>query len=138
MNTKEIIISIVVVIVGLIFLGVGVWLLSERLPLFISGESTSGIVVDVELGRGRRGSTTYKPTVEFETVAGEIIIYASSDSAAGYVEVGDLVDVHYNPDNPHEDVFVGTLWNSLFAPGFFIIIAVFIIGIRLRRFFALR
>jgi hypothetical protein len=97
---------------GIIFSSVGTILLSVSAFLFIQEKQfierakiTSGTVI--EMGRSvssssdNRGSVTYYPVVEFFTAGGKRIVFSSnfSSNPPAY-EVGEKVEVYYEPEKP--------------------------------------
>lgn len=92
---------------------VSAWFAFKNSSAFIDrAEKVEGEVI--EMIRSRSGeSYTYKPVVEFTAPSGEQIEFASSSSSnpPSYA-VGELVDVLYDPDDPHNALIAGSfsLW----------------------------
>lgn len=99
------------------------WLLHHNTASFIASASrTQGEVMRllyVESSK-RNESGTWKPLVRFKAPSGEIIEFApsSSSSPPGY-EVGETVDVFFDPQNPQDAMLDGffALWGGATITG---------------------
>lgn len=97
---------------GLVLLAATVYLLVRTGSFVASAARTRGKVVDLAESRSSDGSSTWHPVVSFE-VGGEAVTFKSKFGArpAPY-DIGDAVDVLYDPENPPDariDSFRG-LW----------------------------
>jgi len=99
------------------------WLLHHNTASFIASASrTQGEVMRllyVESSK-RNESGTWKPLVRFTAPSGEIIEFApsSSSSPPGY-EVGEKVDVFFDPNDPQDAMLDGffSLWGGALITG---------------------
>ncbi|RSZ37130.1 MULTISPECIES: DUF3592 domain-containing protein [unclassified Variovorax] len=118
-----------ITILRLVFGAVGIvlcavaWLLHHNTTSFIESASrTQGEVVrllHVESSE-RNESGTWKPLVRFNAPSGEIIEFApSSSSSPPAYEVGETVDVFFDPRNPQEARLDGffSLWGGAAITG---------------------
>ncbi|MFT5064361.1 MAG: hypothetical protein ACI91G_001739, partial [Gammaproteobacteria bacterium] len=92
---------------------VSAWFAFKNSSAFIDrAEKVEGEVIEMIRSRSDE-SYTYKPVVEFTAPSGEQIEFASSSSSnpPSYA-VGELVDVLYDPDDPHNALIAGSfsLW----------------------------
>jgi hypothetical protein len=101
-KAKKIFATIVLLVLGTVFLvkGIEYWRDSRRLAA--EGKTAQGKVVDEETRRGRRGSRTYYLTVQFLTADNRSVtskISVDSDIHQAGVSSG-AVKVHYLPTAP--------------------------------------
>jgi hypothetical protein len=103
---------------------------------FIAGaERTTGTVIDLSRQTDSDGTVTFNPIVRFTTADGRTVQFVSSSSSSSPPDLGDTVDVLYDPDDPRGAQLSGffDLWLfplvfggvgiaftavGLFAPGF--------------------
>lgn len=115
-------------IVGLAFF-VGAWFAYKSTSDFIDrAEDAEGEVIEMIRSRSD-DSYTYKPVVEFTAPNGERVEFASSTSSnPPAYDVGEIVDVLYDPDDPHDARIDGafSLW---FLPIFLSIFGLIFTGI---------
>jgi hypothetical protein len=75
-----------------------------------------GTVVELIGGRPGYGKDPYRPVVEFAAPSGTAIRFTGSiGSVPPAFQVGEHVDVRYDPDNPH-DAVIDTYWQVWFVP----------------------
>jgi len=108
--------------VGLVLCAVA-WLLHHNTATFIaSAGRTQGEVMrllHVESSK-RNESGTWKPLVRFKAPSGEIIEFApSSSSSPPAYEVGETVDVFFDPNDPQDAMLDGffSLWGGAAITG---------------------
>ena len=82
-----------------IFLGIaGLWAFASISRL--SGQSTArGVVVDIEVDSDSDG-TTYRSVIEFQTDSGETVRFTSRLGTSSRADLGDPIDVLYDPADP--------------------------------------
>jgi hypothetical protein len=106
-----------------VFLGIGCLMLAIAIFLWINtkrfianSRSTQGTVVELIEVRNDEGSVTYKPVVQYQAPNGELITYtASFSSKPAPYDVGEIVEVMYAPDDPH-DILLRGFMSQWFAP----------------------
>ena len=81
--------------------GVGALFETNRIRSFPLVE---GSVVEVDQGPGRDGGLSFTPIIRFSTLDGEEWEYRSSVSTSDRPDLGTVVEVRYNPDDPSEAV----------------------------------
>ena len=107
---------------GYIFVAIGVVLLIigglvtwHTVEFKSKAESAEGTVIEMQ-PRHSDGSTTYAPVVEFETAGGELVTYhSSSSSSPPAYDVGESVEVLYDPNDPSE-AKINSFFNLWFLP----------------------
>jgi hypothetical protein len=119
--------------VGLLVACTATFVHTER---FVAGaERATGTVIDLSRETDSEGTVTFNPVVRFTTADGRTVQFVSSSGSSSPAEVGDSVDVLYDPDDPRDAQLSGffDLWLfplvfgglgiafttvGLFAPGF--------------------
>ena len=121
-NNPVAILRLVFGAVGLVLCAVA-WLLHHNTATFIaSAGRTQGEVMrllHVESSK-RNESGTWKPLVRFKAPSGEIIEFApSSSSSPPAYEVGETVDVFFDPNAPQDAMLDGffSLWGGAAITG---------------------
>lgn len=121
-NNPVAILRLVFGAVGLVLCAVA-WLLHHNTATFIASASrTQGEVMrllHVESSK-RNESGTWKPLVRFKAPSGEIIEFApSSSSSPPAYEVGETVDVFFDPNDPQDAMLDGffSLWGGAAITG---------------------
>lgn len=92
----------VLLIVGVVFLIVGISLTVQRLNFQRNGIATEATVVNIISSRSS-DSVTYRPEVRFKTRTGETIqvIHSVGTNPPRYSK-GEVIDIYYLPDNPYK------------------------------------
>jgi len=121
-NNPVAILRLVFGAVGLVLCAVA-WLLHHNTASFIASASrTQGEVMRllyVESSK-RNESGTWKPLVRFKAPSGEIVEFApSSSSSPPAYEVGETVDVFFDPNDPQDAMLDGffSLWGGAAITG---------------------
>ena len=121
-NNPVAILRLVFGAVGLVLCAIA-WLLHHNTASFITSASrTQGEVMRllyVESSK-RNESGTWKPLVRFKAPSGEIIEFApSSSSSPPAYEVGETVDVFFDPNDPQDAMLDGffSLWGGAAITG---------------------
>ncbi len=104
--------------VGVIFTIVGLALVFGALyayksqQKFLSGAvASTGTVTALEFSRSRKGGGSYHPVVEFQTPESRTYSFRSEmGSRPPAYEVGEQVEIRYNPQNPTDAKLTG-FWN---------------------------
>jgi hypothetical protein len=109
------IIGAVFMLFGILFLVIGMFVLIE-MQHFLQRATSATTAVVVECFSTGKGSCT--PVLKFETASGETITVTSSFSSSGF-EVGQQVQVVYNPHNPHE-ASISSFMALWFLPSIFL------------------
>jgi len=101
--------AIVLLVVGTLLLGVGIWLFMGKLEFVDHSTVADGIVTDLESSSSKNGRT-YRPVVNFRDSGGQEQTFVSSmgSSPASY-EVGESVKVRYEPGKPSMAV-IDSFW----------------------------
>jgi hypothetical protein len=108
-------------IFGLVFLGVGYFLLMDTLKFLPGTLSAQGIITRCSYDRDSDGrSSGCRPTIRFQTQSGQSVSIVSSVSSA-FFHVRDTVAVRYHPDTP-EDGRPDTFWSTWLFPFIFVIV----------------
>ncbi|WP_020579635.1 DUF3592 domain-containing protein [Actinopolymorpha alba] len=101
----------IVAVVGAVMLVVGLALLASTLRFTASAEHADGRIVSVQpettvrrdSDGTRRHTTSWYPTVEFETAKGESLSFQTSvGREQGAYEVGETLPVAYDPSDPRD------------------------------------
>jgi hypothetical protein len=118
--------------VGLLLAGAATFVHTKR---FVAGaEHATGTVVDHSSSSTSEG-IVYYPVVRFTTAEGRTVEFSSSSGSSSPPDVGDRVEVRYDPDDPQDAELSGffDLWGwtialgglgilfsafALFSPGF--------------------
>lgn len=110
-GTIPLLVGAILSCVGVVFLIVGVAIGADTVSFLASAERTEGVVVELtertstsrDTDGHTRTSTTWYPTVEFSTGAGETVTFESSvGSDPPTHDVGEEVPVAYDPANPSD------------------------------------
>jgi hypothetical protein len=110
-------------IVGAIFATIGAGLLIGAFIAYGSAQSfndnalrAKGVVVDLEPTYSSNSGTTYTPVVTFETPERESVTFHSSvSSSPPSFDVGESVEVLYDPANP-SDAVIDSFWQVYLVP----------------------
>ncbi|MBQ9279741.1 MAG: DUF3592 domain-containing protein [Clostridia bacterium] len=128
MNIKN---SIVSIIVGAVFLALGIFMLnqSNALKERCTEEASGTVVQMVEEISSDPDSTdyTYYPVVEYQAGDQTVSKKSSIGSNPSPYQVGDKVEVLYNPDEVEEFIIVGEDTGKIFQIIFIVIGAVILV-----------
>lgn len=93
----------ITLIIGLILLTVALYFFVRSKEFIQTGVKTTAIVSEFIETRGSKNSTLYKPVFEYTTLLNEKIkqIYNVASKPPMW-NVGDSVEIIYNPNNPKE------------------------------------
>lgn len=93
---------IIFLIVGVIFLIIGLKMYSNRQDFAKTGVAATATVVNIVASKSS-DSVTYRPEVEFKTNTGETIqvVHSMGTNPPKYKK-GDVVNIIYSPDNPYD------------------------------------
>ncbi|MCU0355878.1 MAG: DUF3592 domain-containing protein [Cytophagales bacterium] len=91
-----------------IFGGIGIALLigaafayNYSKKFIATAQKAQAVVTDLRYNRSSKGGGTYYPTVQFTANDGKTYTaYSNSGSNPSAYEVGENVEIYYNPDNP--------------------------------------
>ena len=126
---------IVLLIVGVVFLIVGIAIRNQQKSFAKTGVYTDAEVVNLVSHRSDN-SITYRPEVKFTTKSGETVqVVHSSGSNPPRYKVGDKVEIIYAPDNPYHIAFNSTFELVIF-PFIFIgvgVLCILLLLAKLRR-----
>ncbi len=94
---------------GLVLLGIAGWRFQSTMRLLKTGERTKARVLELIPVEGRDGgSTTYQPVFAFVTKANQVRRWAyEASSSPPEWEVGEEVDIVYNPNDPEQARVIG-------------------------------
>src|SRR5437763_15722093 len=90
-----------VTIFGLVFLGIGLFLLKDVLSFMPGTITAQGTIIHCSYDESSDNASNCSPTVRFTTQSGQSITIGSADSCSSLYE-GKEVQVRYNPETPHE------------------------------------
>lgn len=116
-------------IIGASLLAGATYLYVNKQAFLEKAETTQGTVIEM-IPKRSKDSTTYSPVVSFTTKAGQEITYTSSTSSnPPSYDVGENVEIFYDPANPNDAEINGffSLWLGVIILGF-IGIVFFLIG----------
>lgn len=116
-------------IVGACLLAGAIYLYIDKQAFLEKAETTQGTVIEL-IPKRSKDSTTYSPLVSFTTKSGQEITYTSSTSSnPPSYDVGENVQIFYDPANPNDAEINGffSLWLGVIILGF-IGIVFFLIG----------
>ena len=106
--------------IGLLVAGVAVSVTTVR--FMVTAERVDGTVVDMverttthSTGRGSSTDTAWHPMVEFSVDGKPYSFQGSVGSSPPAYEVGDTVEVAYDPSDPH-DARLASFWSAYFLP----------------------
>jgi hypothetical protein len=128
---KQRFIFIIFFLVGLLFLGVGLFFATDNFEFINEAEIATAEVIELIEKRDSDGDRSYTPVVQY-FVGEKWYKYKSSisSSTSGF-RVGQMVEVYYDPLNPNR-AKINTLMQLWFFPGIFLLmgsIFVFLGGI---------
>ena len=98
---SELATGIVLFIAGTALIGIGIYLLKDKIQFFTHSIKTEGIVIAVE-SSGNISTRYYHPVISFQAVDGHTYTFApdTSTSAALDFNKGDKVTIRYLKENP--------------------------------------
>lgn len=140
MNSKAIAFGVLAAVVW----AAALWLAFDAFQFQSQSATATGTVVEIEERTStrrsnsgvRRRTTSYYPTLTFQTAEGATVQFESSTSVASDVDVGDTLAVRYNRSNPSEarlDSF-GGMWGLPAGIGFgALVLSFFAVVIALKR-----
>jgi hypothetical protein len=100
---------LVVIVFGLGCIACGVWMMRNMKRAAAKSIPAQAKVVDVECEMAITGPSVYFPVFEFTTAEGrQVRVRSSIGSAQKLHEVGDLVDILYDKENPEELIQKGS------------------------------
>jgi len=104
-------------LIGIILLSVAVWLFTDTSEFIDNASSTTGQVTDLLAHRSDSSSSpTYAPEVEF-SVDGQIYSFISSSSSnPPAYDLGEQVEVIYDPQSPGSDARINGFMSLWMAP----------------------
>lgn len=103
-------------ILGSVFLGLGVFAVGRVLTLRIRGVVARGTVVGETTSSTREGVRLHHPKVRFRLPTGhDVETVSERGRVIRRVRVGDQVDVRYHPDDPYRMLLVGDGPRPLFV-----------------------
>jgi hypothetical protein len=105
--------SLIFLSVGLLLAGIAGYLVYSTNSEMKTFTRVKGIVIELNTSRGRRGSITSAPVVEYVTTDGRIEHYASGTyTSPPSFELNETVEILYNPKNPKDAMIdsFGQLW----------------------------
>ena len=112
--------------VGLLFIGIGTYMIAQSYQATMHDLSATGHVVDVSIGRGSKGGTVYAPVIDFQTPDGATHRFVSSMSSSWRPTIGATEPVLYDPSQP--DVAIQhNLFDMYGFPGIFAAMGAFAI-----------
>lgn len=104
-------IGIIFTIVGFAILGGALYAYQNQKQFLSEAQSATGTVTALEYSRSRKGGGSYHPVVEFQTPDGQSYTFRSEvGSKPPAYEVGEEVEIRYNPRNPSDAKLLG-FWN---------------------------
>lgn len=105
-----------IVLIPLVFIGVGIWKGHDYLDLRAQGIVTEGRIVDTESQTDSDG-TFYYSIVSFSDDAGREwrVKERMGKGGSPFFSEGDIVTVHYDFTNP-ERMVIGGFWHNMFLP----------------------
>ncbi|MPR34675.1 DUF3592 domain-containing protein [Salmonirosea aquatica] len=100
--------AIILTLVGAVALGIGIYLFIGKQKFLARSIVADGVVRELESGSSSKSGRTYYPVVEYRDDAGKQQTFTSQigSSPASY-EVGEPVQVRYEPGKPWTAVIVG-------------------------------
>ena len=116
-------------IIGACLLAGAIYLYIDKQAFLEKAETAQGTVIEM-IPKRSKDSTTYSPVVSFTTKSGQQINYTSSTSSnPPSYDVGENVQIFYDPANPNDAEINGffSLWLGVIILGF-IGIVFFLIG----------
>ncbi len=108
--------NIIVILAAIICLGISTYLFINTRKFVSTATKTKGTIVRLDPCEGSKGGTIYLPIFEFRTLDGQVITVAhdSAQKPAQY-QVGQSIDVLYNPENP-QGAKIGNSTNLYMLP----------------------
>lgn len=99
---------------AVVLLAIGAVTLVHAVRFVQGAERATGTVIDLdsETSDGGGGDLVYYPRVRFTTAEGQTVEFRSSSGSSSPPDVGDSVEVLYDPDDPHDAQLSGffSLW----------------------------
>ena len=111
----------VLIIVGVVFLIIGLSMYRHQQKFAKNGIATEATVINMVSQRST-DSVTYKPEVEFQTENGETIqvIHTTGSNPPRYKK-GEVINIYYMPDNPYE-ITIDSAFERVIFPFIFIVL----------------
>ncbi|MDI5961230.1 DUF3592 domain-containing protein [Streptantibioticus silvisoli] len=91
--------SLVVLVVGLVFVGVGVYVHRQHQP-YANGMSTTGTVTGVQTSRNDHGQPAYAPVIAFTAASGRRVTVTEPNTSSVRPTVGGSVQLSYRKGDP--------------------------------------
>lgn len=107
-------------LIGAGLLAGAIYLYVDKQAFLEKAETTQGTVIEM-IPKRSKDSTTYSPVVSFTTKSGQTITYTSSTSSnPPSYDVGEKVEIFYDPANPNDAEINGffSLWLGVLILGF--------------------
>ena len=108
--------ALVLLVVGVLALGGGIYLFLGKLKFLDRSRVAEGVVTELESGTSSKKRRTYYPVVTYPDDKGQTQTFTSpiGSSPASY-DVGEPVQVRYEPGKPHTAVIVGfwEMWGMI-------------------------
>jgi hypothetical protein len=102
--------------IGAILLVIGAILFLQERSFLAAAETATGTVTDFDLSSDSDNSYSYCPVINFATKSGQKVEYhANVCSAPPAYDVGDHVQVIYDPENPRK-VQMDSFWGKYVGP----------------------
>jgi len=113
-------------LIGVIFGLMGFFMVALALFLFVrtriflnKAQQTQGTVINMVYSRSSKGGGGYSPVYSFRTIMGqEIVVTDNLSSNPPMFQVGQTIDVLYDPENPN-DARIKKWFNLYFLPMLF-------------------
>lgn len=111
-------------LVGVLFLAVGIYLLSNTARMSSNGLSTQAEVVNIKATHNSKKKIEYTPEIRFTTAEGERVnTKLDKTTRPPAYSVGDEVKIIYTKDKP-TDILVDSVFNRYAFPALFVILGI--------------
>jgi hypothetical protein len=112
--------AIILILVGTLALGFGVYLFMGKLEFLARSVVADGVVSELESSSSSKGGRTYYPVVQYNDSQGREQTFVSNiGSKPASYEVGEPVKVRYEPEKPSTAIIVGfwEMWGVITITG---------------------
>jgi hypothetical protein len=113
--SADLIIGIVFPLVGGLLFAIGLFLFIRTRIFLGKAQEVQGTVIEMIWSSSSDGGGGYSPKYQFRTISGQMItVQDSLSSSPPMFQVGQTIDVLYDPENP-QDARIKKFWSLYFV-----------------------
>jgi len=114
--SADLVIGIVFPLVGGLLFAIGAFLFFRTRNFISKAQEVQGTVVQMVWSSSSDGGGGYSPVYQFRAISGQMItVQDSLSSSPPMFEVGQTIDVLYDPENP-QNARIKKFWSLYFVP----------------------